>query len=144
MKRTTVAFLVAGLWGPAALGLDLQFVSGIDLDATVMIEILAIGGAISYGLMLALGLPLYRRFGGRGRFWRVLAIGAAAGFLVVTSSFAAAITLVMADGEWRGFGKVGIALPIAFALPTALGSLIGATWWVIARPNRLGSPVQHF
>jgi hypothetical protein len=140
MTRTATAFAIAPLWVPLLAAPVFRFYVWPD---PAQVHWVAIGTIISatfaYVGCVVLGLPLFRWLIARGlvSFW----IAPFAGFVIGVVTwllFMACFALML------GEGAQGVALALADApkhlrfllLPAGVGALVGATIWLIARPDR--------
>jgi hypothetical protein len=139
MSRIFIGFLVAPLWVTAATAsfAALTFPSPAQ---TAWVPIATITGTVfAYGGTLAFGLPAFLILRARNytSFW----IAAALGFGISNLTWMIfGVLFALSLGNSLAFiwqQATNLALPF---LPIgALGSLIGATFWLIARPDRAPS-----
>jgi hypothetical protein len=140
MSRTAIAFVVSPLWTPLAVALF--FGVGVIADTTqihsadirLIASAVVISALLTYFGMFALGYPSFRYLRARGMtsVWRAMGLG-----------FVAAAVMWALVAFWLGlwkYGGVTLALYQSFNdvyLPAeSLGLIIGATFWLIARPDR--------
>jgi ABC-type transport system involved in multi-copper enzyme maturation permease subunit len=142
MKRTVVAFLLAPLWVPAAevayTAYKIPFLKPRYLVIGAIISaIFAYGGALIFGLPAfhALGF-----FGVRNRksFWIATVLGFGIGVLTALcflvfcfSLFAPDFNIAFVLNQWNWSAFWWEYLPMG-----VLGSIVGGTLWLIARPDR--------
>ena len=117
-----------------SLALLFEPASGFILIATVAV----ISTVTTYLGVLAIGLPLYNFLLSR----RLTAIWIAAPAGIVVANIAGVIP-ALGLGVWSlGFSEtfnVLVRAPVdwrSFIMPTVLGSIVGLTLWVIARPDK--------
>lgn len=140
MSRTAIAFVVSPLWTPLAAGLFfgvavLTDTTRIHAADVCLIASAVVGSALlTYFGMFALGYPAFRYLRARGMtsVWRAMGLGFVAGAVMWA-------LVAFWLGLWK-YGGVTLALYQSFNdvyLPAELlGVIIGATFWLIARPDR--------
>jgi hypothetical protein len=140
MSRTAIAFVVSPLWTPLAVGLffgvgviaDTTQIDGADIR--FIASAVVISALLTYFGMFALGYPAFRYLRARGMasVWRAMGLGFVAGAVMWA-------LVAFWLGLWK-YGWVTLALYQSFNdvyLPAELlGLIIGATFWLIARPDR--------
>jgi hypothetical protein len=140
MTRTSTAFAIAPLWVPLLAAPVLRLVVWPDPAQAHWVVIGTVISAIfAYGGCVFLGLPLFRWLKARGlvSFW----MAPSAGFVIGAITWLAFMTFF---ALWLGARLQGVALAVSDApkhvvfllLPAGLGALVGATIWLIARPDR--------
>ncbi len=140
MRRNVLAFLIAPLWVPV---IDAPYAASMVPDGGhdhwIIITVI-IGAIFAYGGVLALGLPasLFLRACHYTRFWIAPVLGFCLAavtclvFVYISSLWLGAV--LMADSH-----EIAASPPIwssALWLTGTLGALVGATLWLIARPDR--------
>jgi len=144
MSRTFVAFLVAPLWVPVATAPFAAQMFPYPAQSHWIYITTVIAIVFAYGGALAFGVPtfLILRTRNCGSFW----IAAVLGFGISSLTwmiFAILFGLSLGNGltfVWRqatNFASWWPLPPIG-----ALGSLVGATFWMIARPDRTELPTD--
>jgi hypothetical protein len=142
MNRTIIAFIVAPLWVPLAAG-GVAYISSFDPYPVPIFWTMVglLGSALAaYVGEIALGLPvfLFLRSQGMSRLWIMAlsgcVIGAASGVLYWTS-----IVFYFSAGDIGALQKLfnGNDNLIQMSLaPSLLGAIVGATFWLVARPDK--------
>jgi hypothetical protein len=144
MSRSRIAFLVAPLWVPLVMipVASLYLFSRPNQGPWVVISTV-LGMVFGYGGTLAFGLPAFAILRSRQRtaFWIAPVLGFVIG-AVTWQIFLAFFALMMSDGHLslvvhgiRQSFNDPVQLLFA-AAPGSLGALVGATLWLIARPDR--------
>jgi hypothetical protein len=144
MNRSFVAFLVAPLWVPLVMIplASLYMFSSPNQGPWVAITIF-LGVIFGYGGTLAFGLPAFAVLRSRQvtAFWIAPVLGFIIG-AVTWQIFMVFFALMMSDGHLstaaHGIKQtLGDPVKMLFAVgPGGLGALVGATLWLIARPDR--------
>jgi hypothetical protein len=146
MARTTMAFALAPLWGTAATAVFACYAFPYPEQRHWIVITAIIGTIFGYAGTLILGIPAYRflLFRHQTSPWIAVALGFAIGcvtwavflfffaFSLGDSSAFAWHELATNSGQWLSFLPIG-----------ALGSIIGLTIWLIARPDRHNSGVRE-
>jgi hypothetical protein len=157
MNRTVLAFIVAPLWVPLIVGAyatELVFSLPNPGQSSPIIAVVAIISAvIAYLITMGIGLPTFLWLRSRGivRFWCAPAIG----FLVGAIVWLAFGVFALGHGSGippgtRSYSIYGLAAvsPVHEGLSAGsttvyqmvtmglVGALVGATIWLIARPDR--------
>jgi len=137
MNRSTLAFLVAPLAAPLLL-LPWLSASG-DLSLGWIVTTTSIGAFLSYAGTLIVAIPLYRQLRSRGlvRIWIACASGSVIGGLVWLL-FSVLFPLSLGQGlEGVRFALTDPrSLTGVFWPGAALGMVVGALFWLIARPDK--------
>jgi len=139
VSRTALAFLIAPLWVPAA---TVPFAARAfpypEQQHWIVITVI-IAAIFAYGGVAALGIPAFRllRASKHTSFW----IAPILGFAVGVATWLVFIVLFgLSLGNSWSFVSHNIASNSAdlwaFLLTGALGAAVGATLWLIARPDR--------
>lgn len=145
MKRTLLAFLIAPLWTPVIAGIDAALsdtrpqqvvkLAHTEWVAIVVVGHLVIGCLAAWTVGVGLHLLL--------RKWRVTAL-----WQHVAAWFAAGLMLraLLIFAAWFTTGGVGMGLrevaekavthPLFLLAGGVVGALMGATIWLIRRPDR--------
>jgi hypothetical protein len=139
VSRTVLAFLIAPLWVPAAVAPYASHVFPYPEQRHWIFITTIIGSIFAYGGVAALGMPTF--FVLRARkctaFWIAPALGLVVGistWLVFIILFGLSLgnswafvshDLANNSAHWWGFSATG-----------ALGAAVGATFWLVARPDR--------
>jgi hypothetical protein len=141
MKRSAAAFILAPLCVPLTVAPFASLFLFPDPAQTPWVVITTIISAIfTYLGVFVLGLPAFLFLRSRG--WTDLWVAAIAGFLIgIVTWIAFMICLVLFLGEGlRGIGQALLdATPAhltVILLPGSLGTVIGTSLWLIARPDR--------
>ncbi len=140
MSRSTAAFLIAPLWVPLIV---VPYALFVIFPHPAQHLWVAVAGLLStvftYLGVGVIGLPVFRFL--RSRNWTAIWIAGVAGFVIGAAMWLVFLVFfILFLGE--GFGGVASAAQdwrnhAAFLwLPGALGTLVGLTLWVIARPDR--------
>ncbi len=139
MSRAQIAWLVAPLWVPVFLGSYAAFETFPDSTQYWWVAFVAIISALfAYLGMFAIGYPAFRFLETRNMtsLWVAAAVGFAAAIL---TSMIVLVCLVLAlGGDLREIALLfhqDTTVPFAIFLGL-LGTLVGATFWLIARPDR--------
>jgi hypothetical protein len=141
MKRTVVAFSLAPLWVPAAeiayAAYKMPFLKlGHLVIQAILWAIFAYGGTLIFGLPAIHALDF---FGVRHRksFWIAMVLGFGAGVLttfcflvLVIRLFAPKFNIAFIFDQWNRSAFWWEYLPMG-----VLGSIVGGTLWLIARPD---------
>jgi len=132
MSRTLIAVFVAPLWAPLA-----TFLVGAASGFHSTLAMTIIAGVFAYAGMIGFGLPalLLLRALDLTAFWIALLLGFSIGAL---SWLLFKVLFVLALGSSLYFAwEQAINLnDIYVGSSGLLGVLVGATFWVIARPDR--------
>jgi hypothetical protein len=137
-SRTVLAFLVAPLWVPAAT--TLLAIGTFPYAEQRGIYIITIIAAIfAYGATAMLGLPAFLILRARGHtaFWFASALGFGVG--VITWAIFMILLGLSLGNSWTFVTHDIVNNPaqrLIFPLTGALGAAVGATLWLIARPDR--------
>jgi hypothetical protein len=137
--RTFLAFLVAPLWVVAAVGLlAVVITTPHPWQDPWMYSIVATGAIYGYGGTVIIGVPAFYILRARGyTALRVaLATGFAAGVLTWLGFLAAISVLLHAAVDHLLVGFATSPRSLAFWVAGLLGAVVGATIWLIARPDR--------
>jgi hypothetical protein len=137
MNRISIAFLVAPLWVPAATAPLAVFIFPHPGQYYWIIITIIIATIFAYGGTLMLGVPAFLILCAHNHtsFWTAAALGFGVGgltwmaFIVLFAvSLGNSLTFILHEAaNFAGWWPV---------LPTgALGSIVGATLWLIARPD---------
>ena len=126
--RTAFAFLVAPLWAPATTPYIVSPSGTYDINLNLLYAAI-----LAYGEVLTLGMPAFLILRARNRtaFWIAPVVGFGAGvltdaivFILLGISLGNSLTLTRTSWSWPFFPTGG------------LGAVVGATLWLIARPDR--------
>ncbi len=140
MSRTAIAFVVSPLWTPLAAGLFFGVAVLTDTTRIHAADVRLIASAVVGSALLTyfgkfvLGYPAFRYLRARGMtsVWRAMGLGFVAGAVMWA-------LVAFWLGLWK-YGGVTLALYQSYNevyLPAELlGLIIGATFWLIARPDR--------
>ena len=139
MSRTALAYLVAPLWVPAATAIYALHMFPYPEQHHWIYVTIIIGAVFGYAGTLALGMPAFFVLRARSHtaLWTAVVLGFGIGgltWLVFTVLF------VLSLGNSFTFILHEAANPTSWLplLPTGvLGSIVGATWWLVARPDRV-------
>jgi hypothetical protein len=144
MSRSALAFLVAPLWVPLLVTPYFYLFVFPHAEQKHWVVIGAVLSIIfSYGGALLVGVPTF--FVLRAYKMTTIWIAIAVGFLIGAATWLAFLALFMIslqEGSARGLSAgmhEALADPkrLMFILwPGAIGSIVGATLWLIARPDR--------
>jgi hypothetical protein len=140
MSRTAIAFVVSPLWTPLAAGLffgvtaiaDAAQIHGTDIQ--LIASAIAVGALLTYFGVFALGYPAFRYLRARGMtsVWRAVGLGFVAGAVMW-----ALIAFCLGLLKYRGITSAFYQSFNDVSPPAELlGIIIGATFWLIARPDR--------
>ncbi len=139
MSRTTLAFLVAPLWAPAAAVPFAARAFPYPEQRHWIVITVIIAAIFAYGGVAALGIPAFRllRASKHTAFW----IAPILGFAVGVATWLVFIVLfgLSLGNSWTFVSNDLVTNSAHFwaFLPTgALGAAVGATLWLIARPDR--------
>ena len=138
VSRTALAFLVAPLWVPATT--TLLAVGTFPYAEQLGIYIITVIAAIfAYGGTATLGLPAFLILRARGHtaFWFAPALGFGVG--VITWAIFMILLGLFLDKNWTFVTHDIVNNPaqrLIFPATGALGATVGATLWLIARPDR--------
>jgi len=140
MRKIVLAFLIAPLWVPAAAIPFAVFVFPHPEQRHWIYFTTIIAAIFAYGGVAALGLPAFLILRNRKHtsFWIAPALGFGVG-IVTLVAFLALFALSL--GSPRPFANVmpnSLAQWLTFLLTGALGAAVGATLWLIARPDHAG------
>jgi hypothetical protein len=133
MNRTVTAFLVAPLWVPAAVApLAAQMFPRVAERQWIYITLI-IATIFAYGGTLVLGVPAFLAL--RARRYTAFWIAAALGFVVGGLTwFVFFVLFALSLGIGIGWPNA-VDMSRGLLLPGVLGSIVGATLWLIARPD---------
>jgi putative effector of murein hydrolase len=144
MQRTTAAFLIAPLWVPATAGIYAFWMFPHPEQSFWRLATAVIGGLFGYAGTLGFGIPLFivLRSTRLVSVWIAIAVGFMAGeitWIIFLTLFALSL------GNSTSFAVSEFLRPdqwssLSMLAPGFLGALVGATLWLIARPDRLS---QH-
>ena len=139
MSRTVLAFLIAPLWVPAAaVPFAVRAFPYPEQRHWIYITVF-IAAIFAYGGVAALGMPAFRLLRARKHtaFWIAPILGFAVG---VVAWLVFIVLFGLSLGNSWAFVSHDLASNSAHLsafLPTgALGAAVGATLWLIARPDR--------
>lgn len=139
MSRTALAFLIAPLWVPAAAVPFAGHMFPYPEQRHWIYITVIIAAIFAYGGVAALGLPAFRLLRTRKHtaFW----IAPVLGFAVGVTTWVVFIVLfgLSLGNSWSfvSHDLVSNSAHLWAFLPTgALGAAVGATLWLIARPDR--------
>ncbi len=140
MNRPIVAWIVAPLWVPAAAVPFAVYAFPYPGQFHWVLITLILAAVFTYLGMFALGIPaarILRSFGVSG-ILPAIGLGFIAGELT-WALFGLCFGLFLGEGI-HGFEYFFTSLtktnPIGLLVPATLGALVGATFWIIARPDR--------
>jgi hypothetical protein len=137
MNRTSTAFLVAPLWVPAVMVPFAVRMFPYPAQGRWIYITVVIAAIFAYGGTLVLGVPAFLLL--RARHYRSFGTAAVVGF-AIGGLTAVAFFLLLAlslGGTFAGIWREGVKVNF-WLLPAAcgvLGSIVGATLWLIARPD---------
>jgi hypothetical protein len=134
--RVVIAFFLAPLSVPLSMLLILAF-SGVNTAGTMMIPIFAV--VASYGGTFVFGVPAYSVLKGRGvtAAWAAVATGLAIGGITWVL-FSVLLPLFLGQGlSGARFALTDRSIMSGVLWPGGVeGALVGAVYWLIARPDR--------
>ncbi len=140
MNRTALAFLIAPLWVPAATAPYAVYMFPYPEQRHWIFITTIIGAIFAYGGVLTLGAPAFLILRARRRtaFWIAPVVGFGVGvltgfifFVLFGLSLGNSLTFVWHDLAAKSASWSSPFFPIG-----ALGAVVGATLWLIARPDR--------
>jgi hypothetical protein len=147
MSRHRLAFVVAPLWVPVLVGLYCFFLIFTRPGQEELIVIaMTIGAILSYGGTLAFGRPAFAfmRTHRMTSIWMAMATGFAIGaltsffFLVAIAAMLQGLAALLFSDE-----ALHAALSLFNVASGIMGTLVGITLWLIARPDRATDGVTH-
>jgi hypothetical protein len=142
MNRTALAFLIAPLWVPAATAFYGVYLFPKPKQGHWIFFTTVVGAVFAYGGVLLLGTPafLILRAHKLTAFWIAPVLGFFVG-VITCSVFLVFLGLSLGNSLPFSLHELA-ANPVSWSsgfFPTgALGAIVGATLWLIARPNRNG------
>src|SRR6476620_2710474 len=144
--RTVLAFLVAPLWVPIATAIyAVRIVPYAEQRHGIYMTTL-IGALFGYGAVWAIGFPAFRILRARGfsSYWAAIIIGFVVA-LLTWHIFKVLFALSLGNSlsfVWQDWAAKDVQWALILTIG-ALGSVVGGTLWLIARPDRfaLGASV---
>jgi hypothetical protein len=139
MRRTIAAFLVAPLWVPATAGISAFWMFPQPEQSIWRLATAVISGLFGYAGTLGFGIPLFIVL--RSRRLVSVWIAIAAGFIAGGIAWVIFLLLfALSLGNSIGFAISEVLRPdqwsyLSMLAPAILGALVGATLWLIARPD---------
>ncbi len=139
MSRTALAFLIAPLWVPAAAAPFASHMFPYPEQRHWIYITVIIAAIFAYGGVAAVGMPTFRLLRARKHtdFWIAPVLGVAIGIatwlvFIVLFGLSLGNSWSFVAHDW-----VSTSAHLWAVIPTgALGAAVGATLWLIARPDR--------
>jgi hypothetical protein len=146
MVRTIVAFALAPLWATAATIVWACYAFPYPEQRHWIAIATFVGTIFAYAGTFAIGIPAYRILSARNQVsaWTAVVLGFGIGSI---TWIVFEVLFVFSLGAGAAFSWWQLTLDLTewhFLLPVgALGSLVGLTLWLIARPDRQSMWSQH-
>ena len=140
MSRIRAAFLIAPLWVPTITGISAFWIFPQPEQSFWRVTTVVIGGLFGYAGTLGFGIPVFCFLRSRGLVSAWIAI--AAGFLgggITWQIFLLLFGLSLGDSIdfiLKDMFRPSVWDSLLALVPAVLGALVGATLWLIARPDR--------